>query len=168
MPRLVAEAGAAQPGLIVVDRAVPGPHQNYLTPEARVPNEPIPHSWEVPIPMAGSWSCVRDDSYKSPRVLIHMLADVVAKRGGNLLLNIGPGPDGRWHEAAYERLQALGDWMRVNGDGICGGRAMEPWAEGKIRLTRAKNGAVYLIYRAEEGENRLPPGPSPKGPDRTL
>ena len=37
MPRLVAEARAKQPGLIVVDRDVPGPYQNYLTPEARVP-----------------------------------------------------------------------------------------------------------------------------------
>ena len=107
MPRLVAEARARQPGLIVVDRAVEGPYQNYLTPEARVPDQALPHPWEVPMPMAQSWSFVPDDTYKSPRTLIHMLADVVAK-GGNLLLNIGPGPDGRWHEAAYDRLEALG------------------------------------------------------------
>ncbi|NJD19054.1 MAG: alpha-L-fucosidase, partial [Gemmatimonadetes bacterium] len=39
MPRLVAMARSHQPGLIVVDRAVPGPFQNYLTPEARVPDQ---------------------------------------------------------------------------------------------------------------------------------
>jgi len=155
MPRLVAEARGLQPGLIVVDRAVPGPHQNYLTPEARVPEEAIPHPWEVPMPMAGSWSFVPNDSYKSPRVLIHMLADVVAK-GGNLLLNIGPGPDGRWHAAAYDRLEALGEWMRVNGEAIYGSRAIEPFVEGKIRLTQGKDGAVYAIYLAEEGEAELP------------
>ncbi|MBE0592159.1 MAG: alpha-L-fucosidase, partial [Gemmatimonadales bacterium] len=117
MPRLVAEARAKQPGLIVVDRAVPGPYQNYLTPEARVPDQAILDPWEVPMPMATSWSYVPNDTYKSPRQLVQMLIDVVAK-GGNLLLNIGPGPDGTWHEAAYDRLAALGAWLRVTGQAI--------------------------------------------------
>ncbi len=67
MPRLVAEARAKQPGLIVVDRAMPGPYQNYLTPEARVPDTPLPYPWEVPMPMAQSWSFVPNDKYKSAR-----------------------------------------------------------------------------------------------------
>jgi alpha-L-fucosidase len=64
MPGLVAKARAKQPGLIVVDRAVPGPYQNYLTPEARVPDEALPYPWEVPMPMASSWSFVPEDRYK--------------------------------------------------------------------------------------------------------
>lgn len=155
MPGLVAMARSHQPGLIVVDRDVPGPFQNYLTPEARVPDGAIPHPWEVPMPMATSWSCVPGDPYKSPRALVHMLVDVVAK-GGNLLLNIGPGPEGTWHAEAYDRLAALGAWMRVNGEGIYGTRAMEPWSEGKWRLTRAGDGAVYAFYLADEGESELP------------
>jgi alpha-L-fucosidase len=155
MPRLVADARAKQPGLIVVDRAVPGPHQNYLTPEARVPDEPILDPWEVPMPMATSWSYVPDDRYKSTRQLVHMLADVVSK-GGNLLLNIGPGPDGAWHEAAYDRLAGLGDWIGVNGAAIYGTRAVAPYREGKIRLTQGTDGSVYAIYLADETETRLP------------
>lgn len=155
MPGLVAMARTHQPGLIVVDRAVPGPHQNYLTPEARVPDEAVPHPWEVPMPMATSWSYVPDDPYESPRELVHMLVDVVAK-GGNLLLNIGPGPDGRWHAAAYDRLAALGAWTAVNGEGIYGTRPMEPWSEGKWRLTRTPDGAVYAFYLADEGETEFP------------
>jgi alpha-L-fucosidase len=155
MPRLVANARAKQPGLIVVDRAVPGPYQNYLTPEARVPDEPIPHPWEVPMPMATSWSYVPDDEYKPARALVHMLADVVSK-GGNLLLNIGPGPDGTWHPAAYDRLRELGAWMKVNAEAIYATRAVAPYREGKIRLTRRADGTVYLIYLAEEGETQLP------------
>ena len=155
MPRLVANARAKQPGLIVVDRAVPGPYQNYLTPEARVPREAILHPWEVPMPMATSWSYVPDDEYKSPRTLVHMLVDVVSK-GGNLLLNIGPGPDGTWHDAAYDRLQQLGDWLDVNGEAIYETRPIEPYGEGKVRLTRGKDGSVYAIYLAQEGETRLP------------
>ena len=155
MPRLVAEARARQPGLIVVDRAVPGPYQNYLTPEARVPDQAILHPWEVPMPMATSWSYVPNDTYKSPRQLVQMLVDVVAK-GGNLLLNIGPGPDGTWHDAAYERLAALGAWLRVNGEAIYATRPVAPYREGKVRLTRGKDGAVYAIYLADEGETALP------------
>jgi alpha-L-fucosidase len=155
MPRLVAEARAKQPGLIVVDRDVPGPYQDYLTPEARVPEKALPYPWEVPMPMANSWSYVPNDTYKSPRVLIHMLADVVSK-GGNLLLNIGPGPDGTWHDAAYDRLAALGAWMKVNGEAIYGTRPVAPYADGKVRLTQGKDGSVYAIYLADDGETELP------------
>jgi len=155
MPGLVREARALQPGLIVVDRDVPGPYQDYLTPEARVPDQAIPYPWEVPMPMATSWSYVPDDPYKSARTLVHMLADVVAK-GGNLLLNIAPGPDGTWHDAAYDRLAALGAWMRVNGEAIYDTRAVAPYAAGKVRLTRGKDGAVYALYLADEGEGAVP------------
>jgi alpha-L-fucosidase len=155
MPRLVANARAKQPGLIVVDRAVPGRYQNYLTPEARVPDDPVLHPWEVPMPMATSWSYVPDDRYKSARALVHMLADVVSK-GGNLLLNIGPGPDGTWHAAAYDRLAELGAWMDVNAEAIYETRAVAPYGEGKIRLTKGVDGTVYAIYLADEGETQLP------------
>jgi len=155
MARIVAESRAKQPGLIVVDRDVPGPYQDYLTPEARVPEKALPYPWEVPMPMANSWSYVPTDTYKTPRVLIDMLADVVSK-GGNLLLNIGPGPDGTWHDAAYDRLAALGAWIKVNGEAIYGTRPIAPYADGKVRLTQGKDGSVYAIYLADEGETELP------------
>ena len=155
MPRLVAEARAKQPGLIVVDRAVPGPYQNYLTPENRVPDKMLPYPWEVPMPMAQSWSYVPTDRYKTSHVLIQTLVDVVAK-GGNLLLNIGPGPDGTWHDAAYDRLAALGVWMKVNAEAIYATRPLAPYVAGKIRFTRAKDGAVYVIYLPAVGETALP------------
>lgn len=155
MPGLVREARSLQPGLIVVDRAVPGRYQNYLTPEARVPDRPIPHPWEVPMPMATSWSYVPNDPYKSPRELVHMLVDVVSK-GGNLLLNIGPGPDGTWDPAAYDRLDALGAWMRVNGTAIYGTRAVAPYGAGKVRLTRGADGSVFAVYLADADEPILP------------
>ena len=44
--------------------------------------------------MGTGFSYRYDDTYKSPRELIHLLIDVVAK-GGNLALNVAPGSDGR-------------------------------------------------------------------------
>ena len=84
-----------------------------------------------------------------------MLVDVVAK-GGNLLLNIGPGPDGTWHDAAYDRLAALGAWIKVNGEAIYGTRPVAPYADGQVRFTRAKNGTVYAIYLPRADETTLP------------
>jgi alpha-L-fucosidase len=105
--------------------------------------------------MARSWSYVPNDVYKSPRVLIQMLVDVVAK-GGNLLLNVGPGPDGAWHDAAYDGLAALGAWMKVNSDAIYGTRPMAPYADGHVRFTRGKDGTVFAIYLPRADETALP------------
>jgi alpha-L-fucosidase len=107
------------------------------------------------MPMARSWSYVPNDVYKSSHALIQMLVDVVSK-GGNLLLNIGPGPDGAWHDAAYDRLTALGAWMKVNSEAIYATRPIAPYAEGQVRFTRGKDGAVYLIYLPNAGEITLP------------
>ena len=56
MDELVEKARKAQPGLIVVDRAVSGKNQNYLTPENRVPSEALPYPWESCIIAGGGWS----------------------------------------------------------------------------------------------------------------
>jgi alpha-L-fucosidase len=57
---------------------------------------------------------VPNDQYKSSRKVIHLLTEIVSKNG-NLLLNIGPAPDGEWDPNAFARLQDIGQWMQVNG-----------------------------------------------------
>ena len=91
MDELVEKAREKQPGLIVVDRAVPGKNQNYLTPENRVPDKALGYPWESCIIAGGGWSWVPEANYMSGRQAVHMLVDIVAK-GGNLLLNVAPGP----------------------------------------------------------------------------
>lgn len=51
-----------------------------------------------------------------------MLIEVVSK-GGNLLLNIGPRPDGTIQPEFVSRLEAMGAWMKVNGESIYGTKA---------------------------------------------
>jgi alpha-L-fucosidase len=155
MPLLVKKARSKQPGLIVVDRTVSGPYENYLTPENKVPDTPLPYPWETCMPMARSWSYVPNDNYKSARRLIHLLADIVSK-GGNFLLNIGPGPKGDFDQTAYDRLKEIGDWMKVNGEAIYNSHPVEPYKEGNVCFTQLQDETVYAIYLTDEREDSLP------------
>ena len=147
MDELVVKARAKQPGLIVVDRAVHGKNQNYLTPENRVPEVALPYPWESCITAGESWSFKPGERYLSGRQGVHMLADIVAK-GGNLLLNVGPGPDGTWAQGAYDLLAEIGAWLKVNGEAIYGSRPLAPYVEDAVRITRQRDGAGYFILLA--------------------
>ena len=146
MAGLVKMARSKQPELIVVDRAVPGEHQNYLTPEQHIPDEGLPYPWETCMTMATSWSYVPGDKYKPTDELIEKLVDIVSK-GGNYLLNIGPGPDGEFDPVAYERLKEIGDWMNVNGEAIYGTRMYSVFKDGEnVRFTQSKDGKTKYIF----------------------
>lgn len=152
MDELAAKAREKQPGLIVVDRAVEGPNQNYLTPENTVPKEMLPYPWESCIIMGGGWSYAFNPTFKSGRELVHMLIDIVAK-GGNLLLNIGPSPEGTWPEDAFDRLAKIGSWMDINGEAIYETRKIEPYYTGSSFFTQKKDkSSIYTIYILKEGE----------------
>jgi alpha-L-fucosidase len=152
MPRMAAMARRHQPGVIIADRTVGGCYENILTPEQSVPDAPLGHTWESCMTMAENWGFNPNDKYKSVRTLLHMLIDVVAK-DGNLLLNVGPTPDGEFPPEAMDRLKAIGDWMLVNGEAIHGTRACKPYKEGNVCFTQ-KGEWVYAIVLAEEGETR--------------
>jgi len=155
MHTIAAKARATQKDLIVVDRWVPGPFEDYLTPEQKVPPEPLAQPWESCITMGDQWSWKPSERYKSVRTLIHMLVDVVAK-GGNLLLNVGPDGEGRMDVAALERLRAIGSWLRVNGRAIYDTQPVAPWKQGNVCFTRGSDGTIYAIVLAAENETTPP------------
>lgn len=153
MDELAAKAREKQPGLIVVDRAVEGPNQNYLTPENTVPKEMLPYPWESCIIMGGGWSYSFNATYKSGRELVHMLVDIVAK-GGNLLLNVGPSPEGTWDEEVYDRLEKIGSWMDINQEAIYETRKIAPYFKDQLYFTKKKDdSAIYAIYLLQDGES---------------
>jgi alpha-L-fucosidase len=120
-----------------------------------VPERPLPYPWESCIISGGGWSFTPNAKYMSGREGVHLLVDIVAK-GGNLLLNVAPGPDGTWQQGAYDLLGEMGAWLKVNGEAIYGSRPAAPHADGRLRLTRGKDGSRYFVYLAGEGESRLP------------
>lgn len=154
MDELVVKAREKQPGLIVVDRAVEGKNQNYLTPENQVPEEALPYPWESCIIAGGGWSWMPNAKYISGHKAINMLVDIVAK-GGNLLLNIAPDPDGSWDEGAYQLLDEIGAWMNINSEAIYGTNAISPYKENNICFTQ-KGNAIYAIFLMDENQNELP------------
>ena len=81
--------------------------------------------------MNGMWGYkITDQNYKSTKTLIHYLVKAAGK-DANLLMNIGPQPDGCLPEVALERLKEIGEWMKTYGETIYGTRggcvAPHPW-----------------------------------------
>ena len=105
--------------------------------------------------MATSWSYVPNDKYKPANEIIEKLVDIVSK-GGNYLLNIGPGPDGELDAVAYQRLKEIGSWMKTNGEAIYNSRMFTVFSEGeKIRFTQSKDGKTRYVFLFDFPENKI-------------
>ncbi len=151
MDRLVAMARRHQPRLIVVDRTVGGRYENYQTPEQQVPDKPLPYVWESCLTMGDQWSFKPGDRYKSTHQLIQLLVDIVGK-GGNLLLNVGPQPDGELPPEAVRRLEEIGAWMKINGEAIHGTRPIAPYKDGQTVFTKKRRNVYAIVLLKEEGD----------------
>ncbi|WP_207514501.1 alpha-L-fucosidase [Longitalea luteola] len=150
MPAIATMARKAQPGLLIVDRTVHGPYENYQTPEQRVPDKQLEHPWESCITLGDNWGYVPGDKLKSAGKVIHQLIEVVAK-GGSLLLGVGPKPDGTLDAPAVQRLTEIGNWLKANGAAIYNTRPIQGYQSGKVYFTQSKNTrSVYALALLDE------------------
>jgi alpha-L-fucosidase len=91
----------------------------------------------------GTWAYNKNDTqYKSAKDLIWDLVDVASK-GGNFLLDVGPTPEGTIQPEFFERLEAMGKWMKVYGDSIYG-TTYGPLQNLSFGKTTAKGKTIYV------------------------
>ncbi len=101
-----------QPGCVVNNRIGSDELADYVTPEQHVPVSPPDYAWETCLTINETWAYnAHDRAYKSSIELIATLAEVTSK-GGNLLLNVGPTPEGEIAPEQASRWQVIANWMR--------------------------------------------------------
>lgn len=119
------------------ERDLPGQNTSGFSPNQTISQLPL----EMCQTMNGNWGYhVADNNYKSSRDLITLLIRAASK-GSNLLLNIGPQPNGELPATALERLKDIGVWMRQNGETIYGSTRGEEYPWG---VTTRKGQTLYL------------------------
>ena len=133
-----------QPNIVVTRGAM-------QTPEQYLPGVAPKGAWESCITIGQAWQYQpQNDPYKSGRKLISLLIQTRAK-GGNLLLDVGPKPNGELPIQEEERLREIGLWMFVNSEAIY---SVRPWIvtnEGDIWFTKKKNeNTVYAMIDSDK------------------
>jgi alpha-L-fucosidase len=120
------------------------------TPELFVPGVGLEGAWEANFTMGTAWQYQpQNETYKTGGQVIDLLVETRAK-GGNLLLNVGPKPDGELPIEQEERLREVALWMQVNQECIYGVR---PWVitnEQEVWFTQAKSeDTLYAIVKQQ-------------------
>jgi alpha-L-fucosidase len=108
------------------------------------------HPWELCTTIAGAWGYQPNMKPKPLKHYIQLLASV-AGRDGNLLLNVGPAPDGSIDPDQAERLREIGAWLGKHGESIYGTRG-GPFLPGEFGVSTRSGNTIYLHVLKWPGE----------------
>ncbi len=116
------------------------------TPEQDIPDKPMPGPWEACFTMGTDWQYKpTNDPQKSGTEIIQMLIETRAK-GGNLLLNVGPKPDGELQIEQEALLREVALWNLVNQEAI---HDIRPWKiikEDPVWFVKAKDKNIVYAF----------------------
>jgi len=129
-----------QPDILVNNRNLLA--GDFSTPEQST--QPGKFDWESCMTINDSWAYLAsDNNWKSPQQLVQNLVEC-ARDGGNYLLDIGPRADGSVPEQAVARLNAIGAWLRRNGEAVYGTQRCR-FPHGNIGVYTRKGKTLYTI-----------------------
>jgi alpha-L-fucosidase len=130
---------------------------DYDTPEQQIGGFDRQRPWETCMTICRQWAWKPNDQLKSFRECVETLIQTVGG-DGNLLLNVGPMPDGRIEPRQADRLRELGAWIAKYGEGIYGTRG-GPFMPGAWGASTCRGDSIYLFVTRwpAEGPLRLPP-----------
>ncbi|MBA1394859.1 hypothetical protein EQ500_13455, partial [Lactobacillus sp. XV13L] len=78
----------------------------------------------------------------------------VVTLGGNVILGVGPKPDGDLPEPALNIMKKLGSWLNVFGEAVYGTRGCPEYAGENLGLTK-KNDNYYLFFAQKDGGKKI-------------
>jgi len=132
-----------QPDILINNRT--GDGGDYDTPEQKIGAFQMDRPWEscmtVSAHNAWAWGGAKD-GVKSLAKCLDMLIRG-AGGDGNILLNVGPRPDGIIDPEQANRLREIGDWLAKNGESIYGTRG-GPWTPGRYCASTRKGRMIYV------------------------
>ena len=100
--------------------------------------------------MNGMWGYkVSDTNYKSTDALVELIVRAAGK-GSNLLLNIGPQPNGELPAASLDRLRGIGAWMEQFGESIYGTRRGPVEASWGVSTRKGEQLYLHVLDRTAD------------------
>jgi alpha-L-fucosidase len=125
-----------------------GPHADYYTPEQFIGGFDIQHPWEscMTTSKRDQWSWGgHSDGVKSFETIMEMLI-CCAGGDGNVLLNVGPMPNGEISPEQATLIKKAGAWLAKNGESIYGTRG-GPFKPGAYGVSTRKGNTIYVHIR---------------------
>lgn len=129
-----------QPQILITKRC--GGWGDFNTPEQHIGTYDDQTPWETCMTLGTQWSWKPNDDLKSVGDVIRILVTCVGG-DGNLLLDVGPMPDGRIEPRQVDILKRVGEWLNKNGESIYGTRG-GPWKPSKGLASTRKEDVIYV------------------------
>jgi len=134
-----------QPHAVINNRLRSSEIGDYSTPEMIVPLKAPDKGWtELCTTLGYNWAGTDSEKdLKNPSELVRIFGDMLTI-GGNTLLNVSPDQTGEISSNQFEKINLLGNWIRLNSEAVYGSRAGLPWGLFNGGSTR-KGSTIYLI-----------------------
>jgi alpha-L-fucosidase len=150
-----------QPGIVLNDRTNAAADFRSREGDGALGGFDNQTPWELCTTITeGAWGYEPGAQIKPLKHLLQLLVSA-AGRDGNMILNVGPRPDGQIEPAQADRLREMGEWLSKNGESIYGTRG-GPWLPGAYGVSTHRENFVYLhlLKQAEHGAVQLPALPA--------